>query len=362
MYDFIVVGGSQSGLAMGYHLKQLGFNFLIVDSADEIGSAWLSRWDSLTLFTPKKYNALPGMKFTGDREYPNKHDVADYLKSYVKTFELPMQLNTKVESVQKDADIYQLNTSSGQLQCHNIVIATGPFHTPFIPDFAKNICTSIKQVHSRDYVNPAQLNSGDTLVVGGGDSGVQILAEIADTGCTAFSSGVTNTASLPQTLFGKTLWWWLKSLGILSLSRYSYLGKQIKKRMQPVIGTNVKALLARENVKVVGRTVSANDDEICFSDTKISSIKSIVWATGYKPDFSWLSGKGLENIKFTDDGYPSNYRGIGDTQGMYFIGLPWMHTRGSATLGGVAVDAQYLATYIAKQIQQIDDELITSIA
>ena len=205
MYDFIVVGGSQAGLAMGYHLKQLGFNFLVVDSADEIGSAWLSRWDSLTLFTPKKYNALPGLAFEGSREYPNKHDVADYLKRYVKTFDLPMQLNTKVVSVNKNADIYQLNTSVGELQCRNIVVATGPFHTPFIPSFANDICSSIKQVHSRDYVNPAQLNSGDTLVVGGGDSGVQILAEIADSGCTAYSSGVTSTASLPQTLFGKTL-------------------------------------------------------------------------------------------------------------------------------------------------------------
>ncbi|TRX54928.1 flavin-containing monooxygenase [Thalassomonas sp. M1454] len=358
MYDFIVVGGSQAGLAMGYHLKQLGFNFIIVDSADEIGRAWLSRWDSLTLFTPKKYNALPGMKFEGDREYPNKHDVADYLKRYVKTFDLPVQLNTKVLSVDKNADIYQVHTNTDVLQCRNLVVATGPFHTPFIPNFAKDICSSIKQVHSRDYVSPAELNQGDTLVVGGGDSGVQILAEVADSGCAAYSSGVTSTASLPQTLFGKTLWWWLKSLGILSLSRYSYLGKQIKKRMQPVIGTNVKALLARDNVKALGRTLSANGTELTFSDAKVSSIKNIIWATGYKPDFSWLSGEGLEDIKFTDDGYPSNYRGIGDTQGMYFIGLPWMHTRGSATLGGVGVDAQYLAHHIAQQIQVADEELI----
>ncbi|MEW6999302.1 flavin-containing monooxygenase [Colwelliaceae bacterium BS250] len=349
MYDFIIVGGSQAGLAMAYHLKQLGEKFLIVDAGDKIGSAWLSRWDSLTLFTPKKYNALPGLKFTGCREYPNKHDVAAYLTSYVEAFELPLQLNTKVTSVKKIADVYQVASSAGNLQCRNIVVATGPFHTPFIPAFASDICSAIKQIHSRDYVNPAQLNNGDTLVVGGGDSGVQILAEVADTNRTTFSSGITNTTSLPQTLFGKTLWWWLKNTGVLSLSRHSFLGKQIKKRMQPVIGTDIKALLARDNVNALGRSLAADGKTITFADNEISSIKNIVWATGYKPDFSWLNSDDASSIKFEADGYPTNYRGVGATKGMYFIGLPWMHTRGSATLGGVAKDAKYLAAHIAKQ-------------
>lgn len=313
--------------------------------------------DSLTLFTPKKYNALPGLEFSGEREYPNKHDVVAYLKAYVKAFELPLKLKSNVTSVEKIANIYQLHTNSGLLRCRNIVIATGPFHTPFIPALANDICVEIKQIHSRDYKRPSQLNDGDTLVVGGGDSGVQILSEIAETGRTTFSSGVTNTASLPQVFCGKTLWWWLKSLGILSLSRHSFLGKQIKKRMQPVIGTNVKDLLARPNVKTLGRTTNAEGKNIYFNNVTISSIKNIVWATGYKPNFSWLTGKGLENIKFEGDGYPTNHRGVGATQGMYFIGLPWMHTRGSATLGGVAADAQYLADHITKVNELVEGEL-----
>ncbi|KGJ99041.1 flavin-containing monooxygenase [Thalassotalea sp. ND16A] len=359
MYDFIVIGGSQAGLAMGYHLKQLGVNFLIVDAGDEIGSAWLSRWDSLTLFTPKKYNALPGLKFSGSREYPNKYDVAKYLKNYVATFNLPVQLNTKVESLEKNAGVYQVNANSRKLFCRNVIIATGPFHTPFIPSFAANICSTVKQIHSRDYVNTEQLNAGDTLVVGGGDSAVQILAEIAENGRTTFSSGVTSTASLPQALFGKTLWWWLKSLGILSLSRHSFLGKILKNRMQPVIGTNVKALLNKENIQVLGRTVAAKGKTINFADASISSIKNIIWATGYKPDFSWLAGEGSTPVKFEQDGYPTNHRGVGNSEGMYFIGLPWMHTRGSATLGGVAADAQYLADHIAQQYQLNDVELLS---
>lgn len=348
MYDFIVIGGSQAGLAMAYHLKQLKMNFLVVDAGNEIGSAWLSRWDSLTLFTPKKYNSLPGLEYSGDNEYPNKNDVGDYLKRYVNTFDLPVQLNTRVTSVSRHAGNYQVNSNNNTFYCREIVVATGPFHTPFIPKFSDNICAEIKQIHSRNYTSPKQLHDGDTLVVGGGDSGVQILAEVAQTNRQVFSSGVNSMSSLPQSILGKTLWWWLKNLGVLSLSRHSFLGKQIKKRMQPVIGTDVKKLMAQPNIVAVGRTLTAQGKSITFSDTEVSSIKNIIWATGYKPDFSWLSNS-ISDFTLDQEGYPTNCRGVSDVPGIYFIGLPWMHTRGSATLGGVANDAQYLANYIAKQ-------------
>ncbi|WNC67172.1 NAD(P)/FAD-dependent oxidoreductase [Thalassotalea nanhaiensis] len=342
MYDYIVVGGSQAGLAMAYNLKKLGARFLIVDSGEQVGSAWLNRWDSLTLFTPKQYNGLPGLSYEGPNEYPTKYDVAAYLTKYVSTFELPLQLETRVDALHKTNNHYVLDTSMGELHCKNVVVATGPFHTPFIPDFAENLGAGITQLHSSEYKNPKQLQQGDTLVVGGGDSGVQILSEIADSGCQCYSSGISNLSSLPQSFLGKTLWWWLKTTGVLSLSKYSFLGKQIAKRMQPVIGTNVKKLLARDNVQQVGRTISAKSNSIAFTDVELDSIKNIVWATGYKPDFTWLG-----NVKLDEHGYPENHRGVSSVQGLYFIGLPWMHTRGSATLGGVGKDAEYLHQYIS---------------
>ncbi|WNC73756.1 NAD(P)/FAD-dependent oxidoreductase [Thalassotalea psychrophila] len=341
MYDYIVVGGSQAGLAMGYQLKKLDVSFLIVDSGNEIGSAWLNRWDSLTLFTPKQYNGLPGLPYQGPNEYPTKVDVAAYLTNYVSKFKLPIQLKTTVQALHKNNQTYTLDTSMGELHCKNVVVATGPFHTPFIPDCAANIDAGITQLHSSAYKGPKQLQQGDTLVVGGGDSAVQILAEISETDRTCYSSGINSLASLPQSFLGKTLWWWLKNIGVLSLSKYSYLGKQIAKRMQPVIGTNVKKLLKKSNIKQVGRTVAATSNSITFSDTEVHSIKNIVWATGYKPDFSWLG-----NVKLDEQGYPENYRGVSAVQGLYFIGLPWMHTRGSATLGGVGKDSEYLHQYI----------------
>ncbi|WP_068546565.1 flavin-containing monooxygenase [Thalassotalea crassostreae] len=341
MYDFIIVGGSQAGLAMGYELKKLGMNFLIVDGNDEIGGAWLKRWDSLTLFTTREFNNLPGLAFEGVREYPNKHDVADYLKRYVKHFQLPVQLNTLVTGLHKTANGYELNSNVGDLICKNVVVATGPFHTPFTPEFATKINPSVTQIHASDYRNPKQLQKGETLVVGGGDSGVQILSEVADLGEKTYCSGITSLASLPQKFLGKTLWWWLEKLGVLSLSKYNWLGKQINKRMQPVIGTDVKALLARINVTNVGRTLDATNDSIRCVNCELSSVKNIIWATGFKPDFSWMG-----DIDLDDSGYPVNYRGVSNIDGIYYIGLPWMYTRGSATLGGVAKDAKYLGQYI----------------
>lgn len=350
MYDFIIVGGSQSGLAMAYQLKKLNVNFLVVDASPQIGYAWLSRWDSLTLFTTKPFNSLPGLPFKGPNEYPNKHDVANYLQKYVTTFDLPLKLNTKVKSLNKIGENYQLLTNCGQFHCRNIIIATGPFHKPFKPLFANEISDNITQLHSKDYRNVKQLSPGPTLVVGGGDSGVQILSEISTIGYPTYTSGISSMSSLPQSFLGKTLWWWLTTFGILSLTKYSILGKQIKKRMQPVIGTNVKALLNKANIIPVGRTIAAKNTTIIFDNTQLNSIKNIIWATGYKPDFSWLLGDGLDDLSFDEYGYPDNIRGIGNLKGMYFIGLPWMYTRGSATLGGVGKDSEYLANYIKDQI------------
>ncbi|NMP15836.1 NAD(P)/FAD-dependent oxidoreductase [Thalassotalea sp. Y01] len=355
MYQFIIVGGSQAGLAMAQQLQTLDASFLVVDAGPEVGSSWLSRWHSLTLFTPKKYNNLPGLAFECEREYPNKDDVAHYLKRYVATFNIPLQLNTKVEKLTGQQGAFTLHTNQGELSCQQVIVATGPFHTPFLPSCAEHIGDDIVQIHSREYQSPEQLQPGKTLVVGGGDSGVQILKEVAQTNRDCYISGISSMASLPQQFLGKTLWWWLKSFGILSLNKYSYLGRQIKKRMQPVIGTNVKALLSKSNVTTLPRITAAQNNRLDFEGESIADIKNIIWATGYKPDYRWLG-----NIEFDETGYPVNYRGVGECAGMYFIGLPWMHTRGSATLGGVAKDAEYLSQYF--QQQQLARPLNSAIA
>ncbi len=344
MLDFVVIGAAQAGLSMAYHLKKMGKEFLVIDGENEIGASWLNRWDSLKLFTPTEYNHLSGLAFDAPKgHYPSKTEVANYFKKYVQEFNIPVQLGTLVTSVRKTEKGFHITHRDGEVEASNVVVATGPFHIPYTPPCHTKLASSILQMHSNYYKNATQLQNGDTLVVGGGDSGFQILNEISkDSSRTVYFSGETKVKSLPQQFLGKTLWWWFTLTGFLSFNKYSWVGKKISKFIQPVIGTDVKGILARENVQVVGRTKDALNTEVIFSNKKVSSIKNIIWATGYRPNFTWIEG-----LELDEDNYPSNYRGVSNIEGLYFIGLPWMYTRGSATLGGVAKDAEYLAGVIA---------------
>jgi putative flavoprotein involved in K+ transport len=346
MFDYIIIGAGQAGLAMAYHLKKANANFLVLDSENEIGASWLKRWHSLKLFTPTEFNHLPGMPFpAATGHYPDKHDVANYFKSYVNRFDLPIKLATRVLKLTKSNAVFDVQCSQQSYQCKQVIIASGPFHTPFIPPCHKSISPDILQLHSGDYQSPAQLNAGDTLVVGAGDSGFQILREVANASDShhVYFSGKTNSLTIPQEFLGKTLWWWFKLLGVLSVNKYSWIGKKLKKKMQPVIGIDIKSLLARNNVTGVGHTLAADEHTIHCKDATLHTVKNIIWSTGFTADFSWI-----ENIELDKQGYPVNYRGVGTTKGMYFIGLPWMYTRGSATLGGVQKDAEYLNQVIQK--------------
>lgn len=340
MLDYVVVGGAQAGLSIAYHLKIMEKKYVVIDGEKEIGASWLNRWDSLKLFTPTEYNHLPGLQFDAPKgHYPTKFEVADYFKLYVKKFDIPVQLNTLVTSVRKTANGFFVTHRNGEIEAKNVIVATGPFHTPYTPPCHTKISDTIIQIHSNYYKGVDQLQDGDTLVVGGGDSGYQILNEISkNSSRTVYFSGDTTVKSLPQFILGKTLWWWFTLIGFLSYSKYSWIGKKINSFTQPVIGTNVKEILSRKNVIAGGRTKDALDKEIVFETQNVSTIKNIIWATGYRPNFQWIEGLELDS-----DNYPKNYRGVSNIEGLYFLGLPWMFTRGSATLGGVSKDARYLA-------------------
>ncbi|MBF4982919.1 NAD(P)-binding domain-containing protein [Nonlabens mediterrranea] len=346
MLDYVVIGGAQAGLSMAYHLQNQNKKFVVVDGEKEIGASWLNRWDSLKLFTPTEYNHLPGLKFQAPKNhYPSKFEVANYFKSYVEKFKIPVQLNTLITSVRKDKKNFIVEHTDGIIEAKNVIVATGPFHIPYTPPCHTKVSSDILQIHSNYYKNTDQLQDGDTLVVGAGDSGYQILNEISsDSSRTVYFSGDTTVKSLPQQFLGKTLWWWFTVTGFLKYNKYSWVGKKINSSTQPVIGTDVKGILSRVNVIPVGRTKDAFKEKMIFENKKISSIKNIVWATGYRPNFSWIEG-----LELDADNYPKNYRGVSNIKGLYFIGLPWMYTRGSATLGGVSNDARYLAQRISSQ-------------
>ena len=227
-FDVVVIGGSQAGLAVGYHLAQRGLRFVILDAGAEIGHVWRSRWDSLTLFTPAQYSGLPGMPFPSPKDtYPSKDDVAAYLQAYVSAFDLPVRLNAKVTSLNPRDGAYVVATADEELTASQVVVATGPFHVPFVPPIAGDLDESVFQIHSADYRNPAQLpEGGHVLVVGGGNSGFQIAEELAGTRNVDLAVG-KRVPPLPQRLLGKDLFWWLSGVGFMKISTDSRSGSEV---------------------------------------------------------------------------------------------------------------------------------------
>jgi Pyridine nucleotide-disulphide oxidoreductase len=230
--DVIVVGGSQAGLAMGWHLARQGARFAVLEAGPEIGHAWRSRWDSLTLFTPAQYDALPGMPFPGRPDtYPTKEPVADYLTAYAAAFNLPVRLNARVTHLSKTAEGFAIHTPADIFRARQVVVATGPFQVPFVPPAAQQLDGSVTQLHSAGYRNPQALPAGPVLVVGGGNSGFQIAEELAAAGRRVDLSIATRQPALPQRLAGKDLFWWLTRLRLMRVSTESRLGRRLPPRL-----------------------------------------------------------------------------------------------------------------------------------
>jgi putative flavoprotein involved in K+ transport len=231
MYDTIVIGAGQAGLASSYYLKKANKKFIVIDKCNEIGEAWKERYDSLVLFTPRMYSSLPGLPLTGDQQgLPVKDEVVKYLKEYVEKFQLPVQLNEKIEHVSKVGNYFLVKTNKNEYKAQNVIVATGPFQTPNIPEFSKQLPNTIHQLHSSYYKNPNQLVEGSALVVGGGNSGAQIAVELSKVKKTYLA--VSNKINyLPLKIFGKSIFWWFGKLGILQASNNSLLGKVIQKKV-----------------------------------------------------------------------------------------------------------------------------------
>lgn len=344
-FDVIIIGGSQAGLAVGYHLAKRGLRFVILDAGPEIGHVWRSRWDSLTLFTPAQYSGLPGMAFPSPKDtYPSKDDVASYLQGYVSGYDLPVRLDAKVTSLAQRDGSYVVATANNELTAGQVVVATGPFQVPFVPPIADGLHATVMQIHSADYRNPTQLPEGRVLVVGGGNSGFQIATELAATRKVDLAVG-QRVPSLPQRLLGKDLFWWLSGIGFMKVSTDSRLGRKLAKR-DVLIGSSPRGL-RRSGVTLRSRLTSASGRRAVFDDGSEQDIDAIVWATGYRPDFSWIDVPSIRDER----GRIVHRRGVTDAPGLFFIGLTWQHTRGSALIGFVSDDAAFIAGRIGSQLE-----------
>jgi len=323
---------------------------VVLEAAPEIGHTWRSRWDSLTLFTPAQHDALPGMAFPAPADtYPTKDPVAGYLQAYAAAFDLPVRLNARVTDLARTQEGFEARTADGQvLRARRVVVATGPFQVPFTPPGARRLDASVTQLHSAGYRNPQALPAGPVLVVGGGNSGFQIAEELAAAGRQVDLSIATKQPALPQRLAGKDLFWWLTHLGLMRVSTESRLGRRMSSR-DFIIGSS-RRRLHKNGVRFRPRLTGADGRTVHFADGSTLDAGVVIWATGYRADYSWIHIPGV-----AQDGQPAHRRGVTDVPGLYFLGLTWQHTRGSALLGFVNDDAAYLADRIAAHRRATDD-------
>jgi putative flavoprotein involved in K+ transport len=340
--DALVIGASQAGLAMAWHLARRNFRFVVLDAAAELGHTWRSRWDSLRLFTPSQYSALPGMAFPAPADtYPTKDQVANYLQAYAAALDVPVRLNARVSELRRVGDNFQVRANGEVFVPRQVVVATGPFQRRFVPAAAQRLDGSVTQLHSAEYRNPQALPDGPVLVVGGGNSGLQIAEDLASTRRVDVSMS-EQPPMLPQRPLGRDLFWWLTRTGLMRVHTGTRIGKRIQARGEFVIGTS-RRRLQRAGVTLHPAVADAEGRSVRFADGSSLDVTVVIWATGYRLDYSWLQ---IPNV--VHDGRVTHRRGVTDVPGLYFLGLSWQHTRGSALLGFVGEDAAHLAEHLAK--------------
>jgi putative flavoprotein involved in K+ transport len=340
--DVLVIGGGQAGLAIGYELARRSTSFQIVDAGEEIGEAWRSRWDSLRLFTPAQYDGLPGLAFPAERDtYPGKDEVADYLRTYATTFQLPVAHTSRVTSLTTDGGRYFAKAGASSFEARRVVVATGPFQVPSIPSVADGLDPAVHQIHSVDYRNPAALPAGRVLVVGGANSGCQIAHELSATRSVELSVG-KRLPTIPQRPLGRDVWWWATGVGLDRVTGSSRLGKRLSQRDQ-VIGIGPRQLARRHDVRIRPRVSSATGRSVTFADGATAEFDTVVWASGFRVDHTWIDVPSVKDGR----GGVEHTRGVTSAAGLYMLGLTWQQTRGSALLGWVGRDAAFLAERIA---------------
>jgi putative flavoprotein involved in K+ transport len=345
-FDVAVIGAGQAGLAIAYFLRREGHRFVILERAAEIAPAWRERWDSLTLFTPRRYSALPGLPFPGDPDgYPSRDEVIAYLERYVETFDLPVELNSEVKKLERGDDgRFRLELDGRTITADQVVVATGPFQTPYVPKLAERLAPDVSQTHAVGYRRPDEVPPGTVLVVGGGNTGFQIAKELSATHNVMLSIGSRQTP-LPQRLLGRDLFWWLTKARILDKTVESRLGRKLSTR-ETLIGSSPRELKRRYGVELKPRLVDADGRRMRFEDGSELEVDAVIWATGYRPDYSWI-----KLPIFDEHGRLRHRRGVTDVPGLYFLGLTWQYTRGSALIGWVKDDAEFIAERIAEYQQ-----------
>lgn len=409
----LVVGAGQAGIAASEHLSQLGVEHLVLERQRIAQAWRTGRWDSLVANGPAWHDRFPGLEFKGDRDgFPGKDEVADYFEDYVRQIKAPVRTGVEVRRVTRNQGRpgFTVETSEGVIEARNVIAATGPFQVPVIPPIAPAAPAAsadgrLLQIHSAHYHRPAQLPEGAVLVVGAGSSGVQIADELQRAGRKVFLSVGAHDRP-PRAYRGRDFCWWLGVLGEWDAAIAKPGREHVTIAVSGARGGHTVDFraLGHQGITLVGLTESFADGRVRFRDDlaeniangdanylamldaaddyirrngldlpeepearrrlpdpecvthplreldlAAAGITSIIWATGYRVDFSWL-----QVDSFEPGGKPRHHRGVGHEPGIYFLGLPWLSRRGSSFIWGVWHDAKFVADHIAKQRRYSD--------
>jgi putative flavoprotein involved in K+ transport len=346
--DVLVIGGGQAGLAMGYHLKQAGYRFLIVERNPHVGDSWRNRYDSLVLFTPRAYSALPGLPVPGNPDgYTAKDGIAEYLEHYASHFDLPVLTQTGVWSLTQLDRGFRARTDAGEIiDSRPVVLATGAFQRPSIRAISRRLSADVLQLTPESYKRPTQVPPGRVLVVGDGARGRQIAVELAATHEVLLATGRPRRVS-PERIMGRSVFWWMDRLGALRASRETRVGRYLMDA-DPFPGKNLGlGPLRRRGVSVVGRLLDVDGKDADFAGGETAEVDAVIWATGYKGDSRWVA---IPKAKDPRGGFV-HWRGVSPAvPGLYFVGRSLQWTRGSALLAGVGDDASHVVSRIAQRL------------
>lgn len=346
----VIVGGGQSGLSVGYFLAQRGIEFQILEKNERVGDSWRNRWDSLRLFTPARYDGLAGMPFPAPRHsFPTKDEMADFLESYARHFNLAVQTRSRVENVSREDGHYVLTVNGKHIEADNVVVAMADYQRPRVPSFSRDLAPEIVQLHSSEYRSPSQLRSGDVLIVGAGNSGAEIAIETARNNHRTWLAG-RDVGYVPFRIDGLPARIALAPLLLrFVFHRVLTVDTPIGRKMRPKVlfksGPLIRQKprdLAAAAVVRLPRMAGVREGRPLMEDGRVMDVANVIWCTGFNHGMDWL-----DLPVFDEHSLPKHRSGIcRESPGLYFTGLHFLHSVSSTMIHGAERDAKRIAEAI----------------
>jgi putative flavoprotein involved in K+ transport len=350
--EVIVVGAGQAGLSVGYHLKKLGVDFILVDANARIGDSWRQRWDSLRLFTPNRFNGLDGMPFPGPRyAFPTKDEMADYLESYAAHHQLPVLHGVRVDRLWREGHRYLVDAGTRRFEADHVVVAMASYQGRKVPAFATELSPEIVQLHSCEYKSLSQLKPGGVLIVGTANSGAEIAIETASAHPTWIAG--RDVGAMPFNIKNP----WVQRVVLPMLFRVVFhrlltvrtpFGRKVRGKM---ISAGLPRIRQRRGeldsagVQWVDRVTGVKDGRPQLADGRSVDVANVIWCTGYDLGLSWI-----DLAIFEENGEPRQTSGLVDGEpGCYFVGQHFQHSVSSTMIHGVGRDAAFIVRTIRKR-------------